>query len=172
MTLSETDPTREPYSVLTFEARCNDCEWRFPCPLLGPGAYGEFVAVGSKGSVYAYLNSLEGLGWAAVDHAFKQAASSLIQRMFGPSSRSSCFQWVVGRCLDTLQDQRLSIVSGPICPKCLSQAVRYGDAHPLAPIALPRASFAGFLQLNPAGRVSQVRALRSEWQATARAGTV
>lgn len=144
--------------VSTFQATCSDCRTQFDNPLLPDMAYGEFIARGQKGTAFAYLTAFGNPGWDRIDQLFK--------KLFPKRDRSSeteGFQWVMGKCLDPIDDQELSIASAPVCPKCHGINVRAGDDIRTGGLDLPDATFSKFLSLDDLAQEKRIKELCSEW---------
>lgn len=144
--------------VTTFKATCNDCHTQFDKPSLPSIAYGEFIARGEKGTVFAYLSTFGNSGWDRIDQLFKNVFPKKYQ-----SSATECFQWVIGKCLDPIDDQALSIVGAPVCPNCHGSNVLAGDDIRAGELDLPDATFSKFLSLDDVAQEQMVKDLCSQW---------
>jgi hypothetical protein len=144
--------------VTTFRATCNDCHTPFDNPLLSDMSYGEFIARGEKGTAFAYLPAMGNPGWDRIDQLFKKFFPKK-----HPSSETECFQWILGKCLDSLNDQELSIVSAPVCPNCHDNNLMYGDDIKTGELDLPDATFSKFFSLDDLAQEQMVNKLCSQW---------
>lgn len=147
-------------NVATFRATCKDCGAHFDNPSLGSMAYGEFIARGDRGTVFAYLPTFGNPGWDKIDQVFKKVFPKQKQ-----SAQTDCFQWVVGKCLDPIDGQELSIFSGTVCPNCHTTNVMAGDDVHTGTLDLPDATFSNFLALDEGAQEQRVRALCDQWLA-------
>ena len=145
-------------NVATFRAECKDCGTQFDNPSLGSMAYGEFIARGDKGTVFAYLPAFGNPGWDKIDGIFKKVFPK--ERK---SRETDCLQWVIGKCLDPIDGQDLSIVGGTVCPQCQGTNVMDGDELRTGALDLPNATFSSFLALDETSQEQRVRMLCDEW---------
>ena len=125
-------------------------------------SYGEFIVKGEAGNAVAYLCAFTKPGWNVVQDIHASLTRSRFSRLRGASSRG-CLQWVIGRCLDSLDGEQLSLNKRVVCPLCHSEHVSYGDAVRVGFVDLPVASFSRFLSLSPGERTSRVRQLCLAW---------
>lgn len=145
-------------TVATFRCVCETCSAEFSAPLLSDSAsFGEFIARGRNGKANAYLNSFEG-GWDEVEKVWEKVRESHGSERDEPDE----LQAVIGRCLDPVDGEALSIDGGPVCPSCGSDRVAYGDAARTGEADLPPASFDGFLKLSPKERAKFIRGILEE----------
>ena len=144
--------------VFTFKATCNDCKTEFDNPLLSDLSYGEFIARGERGTVFAYLPAINNFGWDRINQLFKKTFPKKDQ-----DSETNCFQWIIGKCLDLIDNQELSIVNNPICPNCHRDSVMYGDEIKTGELNLPDATFSVFLALNDMEQETLIRNLCDLW---------
>jgi hypothetical protein len=124
--------------VARFEAKCKDCSNIFLIPLLSDFSYGEFIAKGQFGKGFVYLNSFEEKAWTVIDEIIKSLRSKDKNKEY---EESGYFQKVVGKCIDKTDEEEFSIVSGPICPKCLSHKIDYDDREIIDFHEIPEATF-------------------------------
>jgi hypothetical protein len=148
--------------VAIFDSECQDCGAQFAEPHLGDMVYGAFIARGDKGTAFAYLNAIREPAWDVVKGVHRQVSRSRLNRVRAVSS-VECFQWLIGRCLDPIDGQQLSIVSWAVCPQCHSHNVIIHEARKLGSFELPSASFASFLALSSRKRRSFVRGQCRTW---------
>lgn len=133
-------------AIPAYRAWCKGCGEEFRVPILSDFTYGEFIAHGLAGLVFGYLNAIDSAAWNA------------IQAIYGelnlPKSDAARFQHIVGNCLDPIDGQSLSIVSGPRCPRCRSEGIDYRDlpSDRLGSLDVPEASFHQFLALSEPDR--------------------
>ena len=146
--------------VATFRATCSDCHTPFDNPLLPDGSYGEFIARGERGTVFAYLFAINNMGWDRIDQFVKK----VFPQKYG-SSETECFQWVIGKCLDPIDGQELSIVGNPVCPSCLGTHVMYGDDIRTGELDLLDATFSKFLSLDDLAQEQRIKELCDQWLA-------
>lgn len=138
--------------VSTFKADCLICDFWHYRPFLGDFSYGKFIAQGSTGETFAYLNGLKNVGWDRLVHL----ADSL-------SSDASFFQWLVSQCLDPISGVSLSICNGIRCPECGSSDIKLHDSMPTGSVDLPEATFTRFLSLDPLEQQTRVLELHRVW---------
>ena len=147
--------------VTTFQATCSDCHTRFDNPLLPDMSYGEFIARGEKGTAFAYLPSIGNAGWDRINQLFKKVFPKK-----HASSETDCFQWMIGKCLDPINDQNLRIVGSPVCPNCQGHNVQYGDDVRTGELDLPDATFSKFLSLDDPAQEQMIKELCEQWLGT------
>jgi hypothetical protein len=121
-------------------------------------AYGEFIARGQRGTVFAYLSAIGNMGWDRIDQLVKKVFPQKHQ-----SSRDKCFQWVIGKSLDPIDGQELSIVGNPVCPNCHGTNVIYGDDIRTGELDLPDATFSKFLSLDDLTQEQWIKELCDQW---------
>lgn len=147
--------------ISTFRANCNACSETFAVPLLSDFSYGEFIARAQDGRTHGYLNSVEEPGWDSVEHALN------IVKIQTPDlsdfDSTKCFQWLVGKCMDSINGQELSIVSRPVCPACASSEISYSDADLVGYESVPSVTFSTFMGLDEPKRISLVSRLLGEF---------
>ena len=155
---SENEPKYTYEGIAAFRAVCYSCGLKFGYPMLGEMlSYGEFVATSERGDLYAYVSAFTG-EWDDVERIIEMISPKW--RAADPGYRR--FHWIIGQCLDPLEGQALSIVSGPICPGCQSRDIAYGDAERLGFQRVPDATWRRFMSLSPAGRRQFVEKLWTE----------
>lgn len=142
--------------VARFKAKCKDCSNDFLIPLLSDFAYGEFIARGQFGKEFGYLNSFEQKAWGMIDEIFKSLRSNDKNK---EDDESACFQKVVGKCIDKIDGEEFSIVSGPVCPKCFSRKIDYDDQIVIDFYEIPEATFNALMNLNEDDRKKFVERL-------------
>lgn len=127
-----------------FEAKCKDCSNIFLIPLLSDFSYGEFIAKGQSGKGFVYLNAFKEKAWGVIDEIIKSSRSHDKNKEY---EESECFQKVVGQCIDTIDGEEFSIISDPVCPKCLSRKIDYDDRDIIDFHEIPEATFNGIVNM-------------------------
>jgi hypothetical protein len=153
--------------VTTFAAACASCGARFPFPLLSDQGYGEFIAVGSAGSAYTYLSAFDEPAWDRI-REITEPLMTHEDSYVEPGLRASALQMVVGKCMDPIDDQEMSIDSGPVCPKCGSKTISHWGANRGGEIDVPVASFTAFREKSREEQAVAIQRYLSEWRARAR----
>jgi hypothetical protein len=144
--------------VATFRADCARCGAEFALPLLSDQqSYGECIAFGSLGRSFAYLNTFAEPAWDEIDR---------ICSMFLPlrdaaagSEPIAVFQRIVGECSDMIQEESFRVGQGPVCPRCHSESVRYGDSIKVGSVDLPALTFDRFWKLTQIQRQDFIKSL-------------
>lgn len=123
--------------------------------------YGEFIAKGIRGIGAAYLNVYAGAGsdWDRIE--------DLQKRLAGCANVD--LQWLIGKCLDPIEGEELSIIGGPRCSRCGSGRVT-GIEESAGLIEIPNASFTRFNSLTPTDQEQFIARLCREWKRPPRAG--
>ncbi len=147
--------------VSTYRAVCNDCKTEFHHPLLSDMSYGQFVARGEKGTAFGYFLAFDNIGWEKIH--------GLVEKFYSVNdifSKRDCFQWIIGKCLDPIDNQELSIVRGPVCPSCHGTNVEYGDSYKTGELNVPDATFSKFLALSNVEQEIMIKDLCNIWLET------
>lgn len=142
-------------NIAAFSADCRDCGAEFAVPLLSDfQCYGEFVAKGTLGRSFAYLNAFEEPAWDEIERICEDL---LRLRDAAPGSKVlAIFHDVVGACGDEIEGESWRITKYT-CPRCHSNAVRYGDAYKVGYVDVPTMTFERFMKRPPQERYEFIR---------------
>jgi hypothetical protein len=147
-----------------YKAICNKCSYVFTVPVLGDMSYGEFIAKGDKGNIFGYLNAFDNEeAWKYIEYFFTKLCNQ-------NNKSSDCrdgieqFYYIIGKCLDKIEGQELSIVGFPKCPNCRIPCGNFNDNDNnfIEKKDIPRASFEEFLSLNDFQRKKHIYILWNE----------
>jgi len=145
-----------PIQIATFKAICMQCQSVFSIPLLPDQAFGEFIAWGENGKAAVYLSAYEDGNWDYIISLYHQVTGGPLSDI---EKETNCVQWLIGRCLDTVEGENLSIMGGPVCPACHSHRVGYGNSIKTGGVTLQDATFGQFSSLNKNGQIEHIREL-------------
>lgn len=130
--------------IAFFKAKCSSCEALFETPLLNDFSYGEFIARSKDGIFTAYLNAIE----EPVVNEINVLFDVLFEEYGINLSKSSCFQYVIGKCSDMIEGQEMRLDFKPLCPYCGSQDCIYNDLCLVGRRDVEKLSFNSFANLD------------------------
>lgn len=146
--------------VATFEASCRRCGQSFALPMLSDHEWGEFIAAASRGAIYAYLDSYTEPAWDRI--------AVTVKRSLGATASAEdvecAIRVVVGKCMDLVEGQELSIANRPVCPACGAPHVVRRPDERVGTMDVPVASFEAFASLSIDEQDEVTRRHLSAWE--------
>lgn len=103
--------------VLLINKVCRNCSTLITIPTLSDMAYGEYIATSLDNKVFLHFNALESEEWKRIESILYNLLSNKNE---GYGLETKRFQWVIGKCMDSLDNAPLSIIERARCSACLS----------------------------------------------------
>ena len=147
-------------NIAAFSSECQSCTNRFEIPVLSDFSYGKFIAKGKSGKTFAYLNAIEHeTEWDSIEEIYNEICeldAKLIKN-------TDAFQYLVGRCMNRVNGEELSIIRKWVCPECQSEDVRVELGEAVGLMNMEDVSFSEFLSVSEDGKRKLLRQYLQEY---------